>query len=141
MLYALIENNTVKNIIVAEATFIGQLQNSEAYILLGENDDSVGIGWAYAGGVFTPPIIESVDGFAITSITMRQLKLALLKINKLNAVASVIASLPSPSKEEVEIEWQYSLTVKRQGFIQILAPALDITEQQLDDLFLLGSTL
>lgn len=81
-----------------------------------------------------PPIVVP------TSVTMRQARLALLSSGKLGSVATVIASLPSPQKEAAEIEWEYSQEVQRNnGFVSLLAPALGLTETDLDDLFITAS--
>ncbi len=76
------------------------------------------------------------------SVTMRQARIALLRVNKLSLIQPTINSLPSPQKEEAQITWEYSQEVQRNnGLISQLAPALSMTEQDIDDLFVLASTL
>lgn len=76
------------------------------------------------------------------SVTMRQARLALLQIGKLADVTTAINSLPSPQKEAAQIEWEYSNEVQRgNNFVAMLGPALGLSSQQLDDLFVLASTL
>jgi len=75
-------------------------------------------------------------------VTMRQARLALLQAELLPAVSAAINSLPSPQKEAAGIEWEYSQTVERnRGFVLLLGDALGLTETQLNDLFILASTL
>ncbi len=74
-------------------------------------------------------------------VTMRQARLALLETNKLHLIQPAIDSLPSPQKEAAQIEWEYSGEVHRnKPFVQTLGLALGLTEEDLDNLFLLAST-
>lgn len=71
------------------------------------------------------------------TVTMRQARLALLAIGKLADVETAIAALPSPQKEAATIEWEYSNEVQRyNGFVSLLAPTLNLTEGDLDQLFI-----
>ena len=84
-----------------------------------------------------PPVV-SIPSF----VTMRQARLALLQQGLLSQVQAAIDSLPSPQKEAAQIEWDYSSEVHRnKPFVQLLGAALGLTEEQLDNLFLLASTL
>lgn len=75
-------------------------------------------------------------------VTMRQARLALLKSELLGLIAPTIAALPSPQKEEAEIEWEYAAIVQRNnGLVPTMGNALGLTEQQLDDMFILAATL
>ena len=75
------------------------------------------------------------------SVSMRQARLALLQIGKLQQINSAITSLPSPQKEEAEIEWQYANEVNRYiGLVSLLAPALGLSETDIDDLFILAAS-
>lgn len=76
------------------------------------------------------------------SVTMRQARIALSRANKLQLIAPAINSLPSPAKEEAQITWEYSQEVQRyNGFVSQLAPALGMTEQDIDNLFIAASKL
>lgn len=78
----------------------------------------------------------------LSVVTMRQARLALLQAGVLPLVESAIASMESPAKEEAKIEWEYSQEVQRdKPFVQMLGASLGLTEEQLDNLFLLASTL
>lgn len=82
-----------------------------------------------------PPAIPQV-------VSMRQARIALLRINKLSSIASAISALPSPQKQEAEITWEYSQEVQRNnGFVSQIAPLLGMSEQDLDNLFIEASKL
>lgn len=81
-----------------------------------------------------PPIPQSV--------TMRQARLALLGAGLLPQVEAAIDALPSPQKEAARIEWEYSQEVQRyNGFVAVLAPALGLNEQALDQMFFAAAGL
>lgn len=77
----------------------------------------------------------------VQAVSMRQARRALLQQNLLSAVQPAIDSLPSPEKEAAQIDWEYAQEVKRSDpLVQSLAVALELTEEDLDNLFLLAST-
>jgi hypothetical protein len=76
------------------------------------------------------------------SVTMRQARLALLGAGLLDTVTSTINSLPSTQKEAALIEWEYSQEVHRnKALVAMLAPALGLTDAQIDALFITASKL
>ena len=84
------------------------------------------------------PVVPTVP----RSITMRQARRALHQQGLLNTVNSAIDALPDPPKTDAKIEWEYSNEVQRyNGFVSSLAPMLGLTEQDIDNLFILGATL
>jgi hypothetical protein len=98
-------------------------------------------GWQEVTGSWPPPAPPPPPAIP-TMVTMRQARLALLRGGLLSQVDAAIAALPSPQKEEAEIEWEYSQEVHRdRALVQMLAPALGLTESDLDDLFIMGATL
>lgn len=75
-------------------------------------------------------------------VTMRQARIALLRVNKLSLIQPTINSLPSPDKEEAQITWEYSQEVQRNnGLVSKLAPTLGMTEKDIDDLFILAASI
>lgn len=75
-------------------------------------------------------------------VTMRQARLALRAAGKLAAVAAAIDAMPSPGKENAQIEWEYSNTLRRDHpLVTALGPALSLTGEQLDGLFITAATL
>lgn len=93
--------------------------------------------WTYVA-----PAPEPSGTVVPRSITMRQARLALLAVGKLDHVATAINALPSPLKEKAQIEWEYSNEVQRHnGLVAQLGPALGLTEEVVDTLFIAGATL
>ena len=82
-----------------------------------------------------PPLPPTIP----TAVTMRQARLALLQAGVLSLVETAIASMESPA---AQIEWNYSQEVNReQPLVKQLAEALNLTSDQLDNLFLEASKL
>lgn len=110
------------------------------------DDSPVDVGWSYApptgeegSGAFAAPFVANPEPAAVTSITMRQARLALLAAGKLADVQAAIEGLSSPIKEAAQIEWEYAATVERDNaLLQMLVPALNL---DLDALFAQGSQL
>jgi len=85
--------------------------------------------------VTPPPTIPQV-------VSMRQARLALLGAGLLSTVSTAIAALPSPQKETAQIEWEYAVEVQRSsGLVPAMALALGMTDAQIDNLFVVASTL
>lgn len=80
----------------------------------------------------------TITSFVPQVVSMRQARLALLESNLLATVDTAIAG---GTDEALKIEWEYAQEVRRdwQSLIA-LATTLNITEQQLDELFILAST-
>ncbi|PKM43251.1 MAG: hypothetical protein CVV05_15505 [Gammaproteobacteria bacterium HGW-Gammaproteobacteria-1] len=75
-------------------------------------------------------------------VTMRQARIALSRTGLLSQVDAALASLAGQEGEEARIEWEFSMVVERhRPLVQLLAPALGLTDQQLDELFILADTL
>ena len=69
-------------------------------------------------------------------VTMRQARLVLLGAGLLGQVEASINALPEPQRSAARIEWDFSSEVHRdKPFVQLLAGALGLTPEQLDDLF------
>jgi hypothetical protein len=97
------------------------------------------IGDAWDGATFTrPPAPVDVP----QSVTMRQARLALLGAGVLATVNAAIASMPGDQGEAARIEWEYARDVLRDSpLIGGLMPALGMTEQQIDQLFIAAAAL
>jgi hypothetical protein len=90
----------------------------------------------------TPEPADAPPVPVITSVTMRQARLALLQQGLLTQINNAVASMPGAQGEAVRIEWEFSSTVERnRPLVQALAASLGLTSQQLDDLFTLAATL
>lgn len=76
------------------------------------------------------------------SLTARQARLALHGIGKLSGVPAAIAALPEPQKTQAEIEWEYATHIERNNqFVAVLASALQLTDEQINQLFIEGAKL
>lgn len=74
-------------------------------------------------------------------VTMRQARLALYSAGKLAQIETAIEALTEPTKTAAKIEWEYSQEVHRnRPFVQMLAAALSLTQEDLDNLFYSAST-
>ena len=75
-------------------------------------------------------------------VTMRQARLALHGANKLSMVEAAIDALSEPTKTAARIEWEYSNEVQRHnGLVAALAPALGLTDAEIDALFRTAASL
>lgn len=128
MRYAIIDSGTVANIIEADADFsdsIGAVLAQEA-----------GIGWSYAGGVFTAPPVPPVP--VPQQVTMRQACIQLEADGLLDDVEAVVATLP----RIYQIEWQRTSVVLRDNpLVEIVRQQQGMTPEQIDTLFINASTL
>lgn len=78
----------------------------------------------------------------IPNLTARQFRLGLLSLGKLNDVPTAIAALPSPEREQAEIEWQFASEFRRDHplIVQII-PILGLTDEQVDPVWEQFSTV
>jgi hypothetical protein len=74
------------------------------------------------------------------SVSMRQFRLGLLAINKLDAALPAIDALESPAREMAQIAWDSGGDVRRDdAWVAQIAPALSLDASGLDDLFIVAS--
>ena len=77
-----------------------------------------------------------------TRVSMRQARLALLGAGALAAVDAAIDAMLEPQKSAARIEWEYAAEVRRDNaFVAGLAPALGMTDAQVDALFVAAAAL
>ncbi len=71
------------------------------------------------------------------SVTMRQARLALLQIGKLDAVSAALAAIPDPAQRTAaQIEWEYAAVIERNSpLVTSLAAGLGLTAADIDALF------
>lgn len=76
-------------------------------------------------------------------VTMRQARLALLAAGKLSGISAAIDAIPDAAQREAaRITWEYSTEVQRHnGLVAQLGPALGLTEEQVDALFVAAKGL
>ncbi|SDH27839.1 hypothetical protein [Nitrosomonas sp. Nm132] len=84
------------------------------------------------------PLPEALQPEVPQSVTMRQARLALLNIGKLNDVDAALASIPDETlRKAAQIEWEYALEVQRNHvLVQQIASSLGLGNQTLDNLFI-----
>ena len=76
------------------------------------------------------------------SISMRQARLALLGAGLLATVETSIDNLEEPDKSAARIEWEYATEMRRDHhLIAALAVEMQLSEQQVDDLFIAAAGL
>lgn len=130
--YMVIEGGVVANAVEADAGHAA----AQGWV----QSDVAGPGWTWDGEDFSPPV--DPGPVAPASVTMRQARLALLGAGLLGSVQTAIDALPSPQREAAQIEWDYSNELKRDNpFVALLAPALGLTSEQLDALFITAAGL
>lgn len=92
-------------------------------------------------GSLEPVPDKVVPGNVPVEVTMRQAKLALLQFGILQQVNTAIASMTGVQSEAARIEWEYATTVKRNApLVTQIASAFGLTDEQLDNLFILAAT-
>lgn len=69
-----------------------------------------------------------------TVVTMRQARLALLQVGKLDDIEAVVASLGRAA----QLEWEYAAIVERSN---PLIDSIGMTDTELDELFILAATI
>lgn len=70
------------------------------------------------------------------AVTARQARLALLGAGVLASVDQALAAIPGAAGDAARIEWEYALEIRRDSpLIAALAPALALSDEQVDDLF------
>lgn len=77
-------------------------------------------------------------------VTMAQARKALILGGvSISSVNAAIAAIPDATERQLaETDWEYSMTVRRDSaLVASIAPALGLTDQQIDELFVLAATL
>lgn len=109
------------------------------YVLIDQSSPLVD-GWIWADN-----IDQAIAQFALlgkSTITNRQCKLALLSINKYQAVIDFIESLPEPQKTQAKIEWDFANDIERDNpLFNVVVDGIGLTSSEVDDLFSLAKTL
>lgn len=83
---------------------------------------------------------RAARGVVPESVTAAQARLALLAAGLLGLVQPAIDALPEPGRSAAQIQWEFGATVDRSNqFTIALATALQLSETQMDDLFIAAS--
>lgn len=92
----------------------------------------------YEAGDDLPPGVfgQASVSNATDEVTMRQARLALHALGKLELVDAAIDALPEPPRVAARITWDHSQTVQRSNpMLALLAPALGLSDADLDAIF------
>ena len=96
--------------------------------------DTAGIGWAYAGGVFTQPVASVV---VPQTITRRQGRVALMQAGKLDAAEAIVKA----GGAAAAIEYEAATWERGNAYLQQIWALLGGSDKELDDLFVLAASL
>lgn len=92
-------------------------------------------------GSLEPIPDKVVPGNVPNEVSMRQGRLALSQFGLLQTVNTIIASMPGMQGDAARIEWEYATGIKRDSdLVNNLMPYLGVSEDQIDQLFLLAET-
>ena len=129
--YAIVVNNIVVNVATSERALEPNWIQS----------DTAQIGWIYSNGEFTAPEPEPVEPTipeVPTEVTPLQIRRALRQLGMYDSVAAYIET----QSDDVKDAWEYAITIYRNDSMIISAgEALGVTDDEIDDLFRLASTL
>ena len=134
--YAILDvENLVSDIIVANEEFMVTYFSDKKYVICKE-DTIIGMRYIQETNEF---INENYIEPELTPqvITMRQARLQLLELGLLDDVEALVAL-----DRKSQIEWEYASEVYRQSqLIETVKGALNLTDMQIDDMFLKASKL
>lgn len=137
--YACIKAGIVGNVVIGDAAFAAAIASQWDQVVELTDGVSAGPGDTFAAGVFArsaPPVVVP------EAVTMRQARLALFAAGKLADVDAAIDALPEPAKTAARIEWDYSNELQRGNpLVAALTPALGLTSEHVDALFIAASAL
>lgn len=117
----------------------GWPQHIESGAFVNPDSNTEYLAWLAAGN--TPEPADPPP--PVTSVAMRQARLALLGADLLGQVSSAIAAIPdATARAAAEIEWEYATEVRRDSpWVLQLSAALGLDAEQLDALFAHAATL
>lgn len=144
MKYAWVENNTIRDVCSGNPSELYHPDIAAFYST--EVEDHITNGATLVDSIWTNleiiytndiPVTEPTP-IVPTSLTMRQARLVLHQNNLLTTVEAAVDA----ADRSVQIEWEFATTIERTWPTLIqLSKALSLTPEQLDDLFITGSTL
>jgi len=128
MRYALVKDNKVINVIVADESW-----EHPEFIKILDLNDKAEPGGTWDGEQFLPsPPPLPPEPIPVTQITMRQCRLQLLAVGLLDAVEDIVAQ----ADKSIQIEWEYATIVyKSSPLIESFASQLNLTSEQVDEMF------
>lgn len=140
MKIALVRDGVVVNTVRGSQDFAEAIAADWDAVVVLSDDHPASPGWTASGQNVSAP--TEPTPVVPASVTMRQARLALLGAGKLADVQTAIDALPEPTKTAAMIEWEYSNEVQRHnGLVSSLGPALNLTSEQIDTLFIEAAKL
>lgn len=137
--YALINAGIVESVADGDADWAAAVDADWDDVVMLADGAGVGRGHTYSGGVFAPP---AASASVPAAVTMRQARLALLGAGLLSSVDVAIDVMSEPTRSAARIEWEYSNELQRSNpLVLALGPALNLTSEQIDALFITASAL
>lgn len=140
--HVIVKNNVVINCVEYETEQTGcpdGFEDVTAYA-----SDTAQIGWTYVNGEFInpTPIPEPLPIEIPTVITMRQARMCLIMNGLFDQINTAISQLTGVDGDLAKTEWEYSMTLARDNpLVQRITTELNLTDEQLDALFLQASGL
>jgi hypothetical protein len=135
MIYSIIDNSgNIIDRVVADSSWENMFPDTTA---IQETDITYAIGGTLVNGVYTPPKVDEIQKGPIT-VTPRQARLALLAAGLLDQVQSAVDQAGGATK----ITWEYATEISRDDpMIEVVGQSLNLTSQQIDNLFTQASAL
>ena len=95
----------------------------------------------------TQELIDAIEAvvpaITIPDITPVQLRTALVLSGiSLESIAAIVDSFPEPQRTIAYVKWEYAVVYERNDvMVDVIAGALELTSEQIDNIWLLGATL
>lgn len=142
MLHAILNNNTVEYVynIESDEEIRDLMSKNQLVVNVDDYEVPPAAGWVLQGVVIVPPITVAV---VPEKVTPRQIRIALTLAGISESfVDSAIDALSEPNRSVAKITWEYSTEVFRNNpLILSLAPAMGLTSEQVDRLFIQAAKL
>lgn len=142
MLHAILNNNTVEYVynIESDEEIRDLMSKNQLVVNVDDYEVPPAAGWVLQGVVIVPPITVAV---VPEKVTPRQIRIALTLAGISESfIDSAIDALSEPNRSVAKITWEYSTEVLRNNpLILSLAPAMGLTSEQVDRLFIQAAKL
>lgn len=142
MLHAILNNNTVEYVynIESDEEIRDLMSKNQLVVNVDDYEVPPAAGWVLQGVVIVPPITVAV---VPEKVTPRQIRIALTLAGISESfIDSAIDALSEPNRSVAKITWEYSTEVFRNNpLILSLAPAMGLTSEQVDRLFIQAAKL
>lgn len=142
MLHAILNNNTVEYMynIESDEEIRDLMSKNQLVVNVDDYEVPPAAGWILQGVMVVPPIVVAV---VPEKVTPRQIRIALTLAGISESfIDSAIDALSEPSRSVAKITWEYSTEIFRNNpLILSLAPAMGLTSEQVDGLFIQAAKL